>query len=61
MSRDEVGMRKGSSQKDLRLPRGSVTKVLYARESCLRLGWWKTMLKDGNRLDKLKLWMEVAA
>jgi hypothetical protein len=47
-------MRKDSSQKDLRLPRGSLATVLSSRESCLRLSWWKTMVKDGNRLDRPK-------
>ena len=44
-------MKKESSQKDLRLPIGSLATALSSRESCLNLGWQKSMVKDGNRLD----------
>ena len=47
-------MRKENSQKDLRLPRGSLATVLPSRESCLSLGSRKSMVKDGNRLDRPK-------
>jgi hypothetical protein len=44
-------MRKENNQKDMRLSRGSLATILSSRESCLSLGWQKTMVKDENRLD----------